>query len=142
MSFRGDTKCLTRRVWITHTDPAEVVAELRRRSKVTSSDRVSGYRAAADLVAEKLGVATLAALEVTAGENDANRTIFECRICGAHTGGFCNGEKDQPGWGTIARIDGPDSICPECLSNPNALDGLRDEYPDARTDAPTPGAAR
>lgn len=48
--------CLTRRVYIVPTDPVEVVAELHRRSDVTSSNRTAGYRAAAELVAEKLGV--------------------------------------------------------------------------------------
>ena len=48
---------LTRRVWITHTDPAELVAELRERAKAALSQTSRLYvDAAADLVAEKLGV--------------------------------------------------------------------------------------
>ncbi len=54
---------LTRRVWITHTDPAEVVAELRgltseyREShSMHSQSMADGFDTAADLVAEKLGL--------------------------------------------------------------------------------------
>lgn len=46
---------LTRRAWITHTDPAEVVAELRRRlTGLYSVAFADGLGTAADLVAEKL----------------------------------------------------------------------------------------
>jgi hypothetical protein len=58
---------LTRRVYITHTDPAEVVAELRRREEEAGREanspfsdgdydrgREQAYESAADLVAEKL----------------------------------------------------------------------------------------
>lgn len=58
-----------------------------------------------------------------------DRTIFECRTCSAHTGGFCTGEKDKPGWAIITHIDGPNSICAECISKPNVLDDLLEEYP-------------
>ena len=58
---------LTRRVYITPTDPAEVVAELRARAErarkvreklLTNNygDSVEAFDSAADLVAEKLGV--------------------------------------------------------------------------------------
>lgn len=62
-----NTPRLTRRVYITPTDPAEVVAELRARSdrargmraKLLTNlygDRVDALEEAADLVAKKLGV--------------------------------------------------------------------------------------
>ena len=57
---------LTRRVWITPTDPAEVVAELRKRAAgIRPMGGIDGeyergkdcaYEDAAELVAEKLGV--------------------------------------------------------------------------------------
>ena len=54
------TPRLTRRVYVTPADPAEVVAELQRMAHICSaSAESSGSRAfdtAADLVAEKLGV--------------------------------------------------------------------------------------
>jgi hypothetical protein len=49
---------LTRRVYITHTDPADVVAELRQCELGSSNPYMAGmavgYHNAADLVAEKL----------------------------------------------------------------------------------------
>lgn len=46
---------LTRRVWITHTDPAEVVAEIQRRAERAHDHRENyALNEAADLVAEKL----------------------------------------------------------------------------------------
>ncbi len=63
VSFSIGGPSLTRRVWITHTDPAEVVAELRRMESNASNrhayDDLSrgqemAYESAADLVAEKL----------------------------------------------------------------------------------------
>lgn len=67
--FQGDTKGLVRQVWITHTDPAEVVAELQERSSEAQrlsafgygdapsyhSGRNEAFDSAADLVAKKLG---------------------------------------------------------------------------------------
>lgn len=65
--YQGNTEGLTRRVWITHTDPAEVVTELRERVEIANRLNVrtkedyhrgeeSAFEEAADLVAEKLGV--------------------------------------------------------------------------------------
>jgi hypothetical protein len=58
---------IVRRVYITHTDPAEVVAELTARSEAAYAKQTAydggyhqavsnAYESAADLVAEKLGV--------------------------------------------------------------------------------------
>lgn len=47
---------LTRRVWITPTDPAEVVAELRKMALRRPIAHEKAWREAADLVAQKLGV--------------------------------------------------------------------------------------
>jgi hypothetical protein len=65
--MRAENLSLTRRVYITHTDPAEVVAELRQletgiRFRAGASEDggeyggalANGVREAADLVAEKL----------------------------------------------------------------------------------------
>lgn len=59
------------------------------------------------------------------------RTIFECRCCSATTGGTATGIFDATGWNRIARVDGPNAICPTCSADPHALDALHEEYPDA-----------
>lgn len=56
-----------------------------------------------------------------------NKTIFECRCCGRFTCGFDDGtfDVDEGGvWRRIARIDGPNAICPACQADPEALDFL------------------
>ncbi len=62
----------------------------------------------------------------------SDRTTFECRCCGVFVSGKTDGSFDEPGWGRIDGIDGPDAICPRCVKDPTALDGWRAEYPDAR----------
>ena len=55
------------------------------------------------------------------------KTIFECRCCGSSVWGFVDGTFDvdpRGTWRRIARIDGRDAICPECLADPEALDFL------------------
>lgn len=60
---------------------------------------------------------------------DLTRTIFECRCCARSVGGGTDGSFDEPGWGRIDNIDGPDAICPRCLADPTALDDFREAYP-------------
>jgi len=68
---------------------------------------------------------------------EATHTIFECRTCGACTSGKSDGSFDAPGWGRLAGIDGRNGICPECIGDPSALDGLKDEYPNVRVQSST-----
>ena len=59
-------------------------------------------------------------------------TTFDCRTCGKYVSGRSDGTFDEPGWKRLAGIDGPNSICPDCVDNPHALDDFRDEYPNVR----------
>lgn len=53
--FRGEDRiALTRRVYLVPTDPAEVVAELRKYASRAVGDQEVAMNAAADLVAERL----------------------------------------------------------------------------------------
>jgi hypothetical protein len=65
-------------------------------------------------------------------------SLIECRCCSIGGKSFWNPrtgsyEAPAPGWGRIARIDGPDLICPECREDPvAALDSLKlDGYENA-----------
>ena len=62
--------------------------------------------------------------------SDLAATTFSCRTCGVYVAGFTDGSVTEPGWRDIDRIDGPNAICPECIADPEALDGLREEYPE------------
>lgn len=65
------------------------------------------------------------------------RTLFECRTCGNACHGFTDGAFDDPAWGRIEGIDGPNAICPECQARPEALEGLREDgYENARVAQP------
>ena len=55
----------------------------------------------------------------------SNETLFICRCCGECSWGLTDGTIFAPGWARIARIDGPNAICPECIADPHALDGLK-----------------
>jgi hypothetical protein len=61
-----------------------------------------------------------------------DRTIFECRTCGDCTHGNTDGSTDKSDWMRIEGIDGRSHICSECVGDPTSLDGLKEEYPDAR----------
>jgi uncharacterized protein CbrC (UPF0167 family) len=54
-------------------------------------------------------------------------TIFTCRCCPASVGGNTDGTAASPGWYRIDGIDGPDAICPACVADPSAMDGLRED---------------
>lgn len=43
-------------------------------------------------------------------------TSFQCRGCDNISQGCCDGTFEQPGWRRIVGIDGPDAICPTCVS--------------------------
>lgn len=67
-------------------------------------------------------------------------TIFSCRCCSASTGEWPYDSLPE-GWRRIARIDGPNAICPACVADPTALDGLREDgYEDAHVAHPDPAA--
>lgn len=56
-----------------------------------------------------------------------NETLFICRCCGEGSRGLTDGTFFNPGWGRIDRIDGPNAICPECIADPRALEGLKED---------------
>lgn len=59
---------------------------------------------------------------------NACKTTFECRCCGRSVDGWSDGTTEEPGWGTIMRIDGPNHICPDCIAEgPEALSFLRED---------------
>jgi hypothetical protein len=64
------------------------------------------------------------------------RTIFECRCCARYIGGLSDGrfDHDDDGqWGRIDNIDGPNAVCPRCVSRSDCLDDLiADGYENAR----------
>lgn len=70
-------------------------------------------------------------------ENAMNTTTFECRLCGDTIQGEASPEgPGKAGWSSLAGIDGPRSVCPECAErvrqDPSELDDFRDEYPNVR----------
>lgn len=54
-------------------------------------------------------------------------TLFTCRCCGESSRGLTDGTFFDPGWGRIDRIDGPNAICPECIADPESLEGLKED---------------
>ena len=70
-------------------------------------------------------------------ENAMNTTTFECRLCGDTIQGEASPEgPGKAGWSSLAGIDGPSSVCPECAKrvrqDPSELDDFREEYPNVR----------
>lgn len=54
-------------------------------------------------------------------------TLYTCRCCGDSIGGLYDGSffHDHRGpWRRLAYVDGPNAICPECVSQPDSLDAL------------------
>lgn len=63
----------------------------------------------------------------------ASRTLMTCRTCGTSVRGTTGGTVSKPGWHKILRIDGPNAMCPECVKDKDALEGLaEDGYLDAK----------
>ena len=48
-------------------------------------------------------------------------TIFTCRCCGRSVGGFYSGRTVEQGWRFLDRIDGPNHVCPDCVSQGAAV---------------------
>lgn len=122
----------------------DLYAERDRLEARVSNLRARGCDGAADEVEEKLGDV---ARRIGGGSpapapqptNEPSFTIFQCRCCDASTSGKNDGSFDAPNWGRIEGIDGPNALCPRCVADPLALEGLvADGYPDARIAAPKP----
>lgn len=55
-------------------------------------------------------------------------TIFTCRCCGKDVQGFYSGRTVEKGWRFLDRIDGPNHVCPDCVSQgPAVLESLRED---------------
>ncbi len=67
---------------------------------------------------------------VIAPASSQHESTHTCRCC-VECVNVVDGAFAKPGWGWIARIDGPNAICPTCISDPTALDPLREDYPHA-----------
>lgn len=70
-------------------------------------------------------------------ENAMATTTFECRLCGDTIQGEASPDgPGKVGWSSLAGIDGPSSVCPECAErvrqDASELDAFRDEYPNVR----------
>lgn len=94
------------------------------------------------VTARDFNEATDGVLETEREESEsAMRTVFECRCCDRTTSGRTDGTHDEGGWGRIDGIDGPNSICPDCIADPASLDALKAEYQIATISAAGRGRA-